>query len=129
MEKKKMKTYTLDDIKNKYIGKRGTKEREEYEKELQEITKGKHIRRSGETTRLADSHIQDLFNFGETVVHDHYNTNLSHKELFDKVLSRLKTEHKQHFHPNSTIRIDFDKRTFKLWLTREGKKAITNKIS
>jgi HTH-type transcriptional regulator / antitoxin HipB len=34
METKKLKTYTLDEMKNKYIGERGTEKREAYEYEL-----------------------------------------------------------------------------------------------
>jgi HTH-type transcriptional regulator/antitoxin HipB len=34
MSKKEIKIYTLDEIKDKHIGKRGTKEREKYEHEL-----------------------------------------------------------------------------------------------
>jgi HTH-type transcriptional regulator / antitoxin HipB len=34
MESKKLKTYTLDEMKNKYIGERGTEKREAYEYEL-----------------------------------------------------------------------------------------------
>ena len=34
METKKLKTYTLDEVKNKYIGERGTDKREVYEYEL-----------------------------------------------------------------------------------------------
>ena len=44
MATKKLKTYTLADMKDKYIGKRGTKAREEYEYELRMEVLGKMIK-------------------------------------------------------------------------------------
>jgi hypothetical protein len=51
------------------------------------------IRRSGRSTRLTDSYIQELFNDGAIKVYDHHNTPLAHRFLFDNVLRRLSIEH------------------------------------
>lgn len=44
METKKLKTYTLDEMKNKYIGERGTERREAYEYELRMEVIGEMIK-------------------------------------------------------------------------------------
>jgi HTH-type transcriptional regulator / antitoxin HipB len=46
METKKMKTYTLDEIKNKYIGERGTEKREAFEYELRMEIIGEMIKKA-----------------------------------------------------------------------------------
>ena len=43
--KKKVKRYTLDEVKDKFIGKRGTLEREEYERDLKMELIGDMIKR------------------------------------------------------------------------------------
>lgn len=47
----------------------------------------------GATTRLADEAIQELFNKGEVHIQDHYNKQIAHEYLLDKVLKRLSFEH------------------------------------
>lgn len=52
------------------------------------------IRRSGRTTRLADSYIQDLFKNGKIQVTDHYQeSNSGDRHLFDIIMNRLSLEH------------------------------------
>ena len=46
----KMKTYTLDEVKDELIGKMGTPEREEYERKLKEEVQAYHV---GEAIRQA----------------------------------------------------------------------------
>jgi hypothetical protein len=53
----------------------------------------KRGRRVGNTTRLIDFYIQDFFTKGKCVVIDHYDTQESHKRIFDLVLRRLRIEH------------------------------------
>ena len=50
-------------------------------------------RRVGNSTRLIDKYVQDLFNEGNVVVYDHYNTNNSNNFLLSKFLGRLNLEH------------------------------------
>lgn len=51
------------------------------------------MRLTGQTTRLADRIIQDLFNFGGSRVADHYGTNEADKRLLGIVKARLYHEH------------------------------------
>jgi len=44
MASKEMKTYTLAEMKDKFIGKAGTQERDDYEYELRMVVLGKMIR-------------------------------------------------------------------------------------
>jgi hypothetical protein len=50
-------------------------------------------RRSGNTTRLIDSFIQDFFIIGYCKIYDHYNSRESYKRVFSLVISRLMVEH------------------------------------
>lgn len=53
-------------------------------------------RADGNTTRLVDYYIQELFNnFGNfVIIKDHHDDQRSHKNLLNKVLKRLELEHK-----------------------------------
>lgn len=48
-------------------------------------------RRVGNTTRLVDYYIQQLFITGEVILEDHHP--LGHNDLFAKVMGRLRNEH------------------------------------
>jgi hypothetical protein len=52
-----------------------------------------YARRSGNTTRLIDSFVQDFFIKGKCKTHDHYCTTESNRRVFELVLLRLKNEH------------------------------------
>jgi len=60
MATKKMKTYTLADMKNEFIGKIGTPEREEYEYELQMEVLGKMIRAARKERHLTQEQLGKL---------------------------------------------------------------------
>lgn len=72
--------------------------------ELQEMD-SQGLRRSGRTTRLADSYIQELFDKGTITVADHFThsengrpfPNAS-RNLFDVVSTRMEREHKGDFY-------------------------------
>lgn len=50
-------------------------------------------RRIGNSTRLIDQYVQELFTKGEIQVFDHFDTQESHESLFKRVLNRLGFEH------------------------------------
>src|SRR5690625_6049319 len=60
MATKKMKTYTLADMKNEFIGKIGTPEREEYEYELQMEVLGKMVRAARKERHLTQEQLGKL---------------------------------------------------------------------
>lgn len=53
------------------------------------------VRTDGNTTRLADHYIQELFKTGSTRVSDHYRTHGADERLMSIVLKRLSIEHPQ----------------------------------
>lgn len=55
-------------------------------------------RRSGRTTRIVDSLVQELFTTGKCQVYDHFGTRNDAIDVFHKVLFRLKHEH-EHTYP------------------------------
>ncbi len=57
---KEMKTYTLAEMKNKYIGKVGTKERDEYEYELRMDVLGKMIKAARQERNLTQEDLGKL---------------------------------------------------------------------
>jgi ribosome-binding protein aMBF1 (putative translation factor) len=57
MEKKKLKVYTLDQVKDEMIGTRGTPERESYEHELQVEILGEMIRMAREKQDLTQEEL------------------------------------------------------------------------
>jgi DNA-binding XRE family transcriptional regulator len=60
MATKKMKTYTLAEMKDKYIGKTGTKERDEYEYELRMDVLGKMIKAARQERQLTQEELGKL---------------------------------------------------------------------
>lgn len=53
-----------------------------------------HPRRTGKSTRLADSYIQELFTSGNIKVKDCWKNNHAlDKDLFEKIVRRLSIEH------------------------------------
>ena len=50
-------------------------------------------RRTGNTTRIIDSCVQDFFIKGKCIVKDHYGTRESSVRVFGLVLKRLESEH------------------------------------
>lgn len=60
MEDKKMKIYTLEDMKNKHIGERGTEKREQYEYELKMEMIGGLIRKTRLERQLTQEELGKL---------------------------------------------------------------------
>jgi DNA-binding XRE family transcriptional regulator len=60
MSKAKMKTYTLAEMKDKYIGKPGTKEREQYEYELNMDVLGRMIKKARQERNLTQEQLGAL---------------------------------------------------------------------
>lgn len=50
-------------------------------------------RRTGQSTRLVDRYIQDLFTFGRVEVRDHIDNPTCHELLLGRVKRRLENEH------------------------------------
>ena len=60
MATKEMKTYSLAEMKDKYIGKPGTKERDEYEYELRMDVLGKMIKAARQQRQLTQEELGQL---------------------------------------------------------------------
>lgn len=60
METKKMTTYSLGEMKDKYIGEIGTKERDEYEYELRMDVLGKMIKAARQERHLTQEQLGEL---------------------------------------------------------------------
>lgn len=60
MANKKLKTYSLDEMKDKYIGKPGTKKRDEYEYELRMEVLGKMIKAARQERNLTQEELGRL---------------------------------------------------------------------
>jgi len=60
MATKEMKTYSLAEMKNKYIGKVGTKEREDYDYELRMDVLGKMIKTARQERNLTQEQLGQL---------------------------------------------------------------------
>jgi len=78
-------------------------------------------RRSGRTTRLIDSSIQELFSRGYVICRDHYPTKKMAKYVFERVLKRVYAEHE-----SITRDLKIDRNNFilalsedKIWEARE----------
>lgn len=88
---------------NKLLGLVGFTPNEEYNKVAEALSKSialkagevllTGLRRSGNSTRLADSYIQKLFTDGVIKVEDHYPTPEASASLFETIVNRLKMEH------------------------------------
>ncbi len=55
-----MKTYTFDEVKDKYLGKKGTEKREKYEYELRLELIGQAIKRARKERNLTQSQLGEL---------------------------------------------------------------------
>lgn len=57
---KQMKTYSLDDLTDKYIGKKGTKKRDEFENELRLDLLGKAIKQARQERNLTQEELGEM---------------------------------------------------------------------
>ena len=60
MEKKRMKTYSLDEVTDKYIGKKGTSKRDEFENELRLDLIGNAIKEARKERNLTQAQLGEL---------------------------------------------------------------------
>lgn len=90
MAKTKMKTYSLAEMKDKYIGKTGTKEREQYEYELRMDVLGQMIKKARQERNLTQEQLGELVGV---------QTNSATIDTILKVFKALKTD----IHFNVTI--------------------------
>ena len=60
MDKKKIKTYTLDELTDKYVGKNGTQEREKFEFELKLDVLGYMIKKARKEQHLTQEQLGKL---------------------------------------------------------------------
>ncbi len=70
------------------------------------------LRRSGQTTKLIDEAVQELFKNGKTTFNDHYTSGDVQRNGFRKLLERLHHEH--HLCIGSGIIVDYAHHTVKL---------------
>jgi len=62
-------------------------------------------RRVGNSTRLLNYYIEELFAKGEVFIQDHHDYPSSHKDLFNKVLRRLNVEY--NFNTHNCLEINY----------------------
>ena len=60
MATKKLKTYSLEEMKDKYVGKIGTKERDEYEYELKMEVIGRMIKKARQERKLTQEQLGEI---------------------------------------------------------------------
>jgi len=93
MAKKKIKTYSLSDLKDKYIGKPGTNEREIYEYELRMELLGRMIRNVRVQKHLTQEELGRLVGVGKAQISKLENSaNSARIETLLKVFHALNAE-------------------------------------
>ncbi len=80
-----------------------------------------HNRRTGNTTRLADLAIQDIFNGKKWIAKDHHNNTESNENLFTKVMIRLSHEHCNGIPTNMKIFFKYDTKNLTIELIKKDK--------
>lgn len=93
MATKKMKTYTLAEMKDKYIGKTGTEERDEYEYELRMDVLGKMIKAARQERHLTQEELGKLVGVKKAQISKlESSANSATIDTIIKVFKALKTE-------------------------------------
>lgn len=93
METKKMKTYTLDEMKDKYVGKVGTNERDEYEYELSMDILGRMIKSARQERHLTQEELGKMVGVQKAQISKLENSaNSATIETILKVFKALKAE-------------------------------------
>jgi len=93
MANKKMKTYTLDEMKDKYVGKKGTKERDEYEYELRMEIVGQMIKKARQERKLTQGQLGELVGVKKAQISKlENNANSATIDTIVKVFKALKAE-------------------------------------
>ena len=89
----KMKTYSLSEMENKYIGKKGTKERDEYEYELRMDLLGQMIRTTRKEKNLTQEKLGELIGVNKSQISKlENNANSATIETIIRVFKALKAE-------------------------------------
>ena len=102
METKKMKTYTLEEMKDKYVGKVGTNERDEYEYELSMDILGKMIKSARQERHLTQEELGKMVGVQKAQISKLENSaNSATIETILKVFKALKAE--INFNPRTAI--------------------------
>jgi len=93
MANKKMKTYTLDEMKDKYVGKKGTKDRDEYEYELRMEIVGQMIKKARQERKLTQGQLGELVGVKKAQISKlENNANSATIDTIVKVFKALKAE-------------------------------------
>ena len=93
MAKKKMKTYSLSEMKDRYIGKRGTIERDEYEYQLRMDILGRMIKATRKERNLTQEELGELVGVKKAQISKIENSaNSATIETILKVFKALKAE-------------------------------------
>ena len=88
-----MKTYSLSEMENKYIGKKGTKERDEYEYELRMDLLGQMIRTTRKEKKLTQEKLGKLIGVNKSQISKlENNANSATIETIIRVFKALKAE-------------------------------------
>ncbi len=89
----KMKTYSLSEMEDKYIGKKGTKERDEYEYELRMDLLGQMIRTTRKEKKLTQEKLGKLVGVNKSQISKlENNANSATIETIIRVFKALKAE-------------------------------------
>ncbi len=89
----KMKTYTLSEMEDKYIGKKGTKERDEYEYELKMELLGQMIRTARKERKLTQEKLGKMIGVNKSQISKiENNANSARIDTIIKIFKALKAE-------------------------------------
>jgi HTH-type transcriptional regulator/antitoxin HipB len=108
MEKRKIKTYTLDELTDKYVGKKGTQERERFEFELKLDVLGYMIKKARKEQHLTQEQLGKLVGVQKAQISKiENNTKDVRFSTVLKVFDALKAKVKMtiEFDPNSEMKI------------------------
>lgn len=93
MDNKEMKLYTLNEVKDKYIGKEGSKERNQYEYELKMDIIGHMIKQARKTRKLTQAELGELVGVKKSQISKlENNANSATIETVVKVFKALKAD-------------------------------------
>jgi DNA-binding XRE family transcriptional regulator len=93
MEKQEMKSYSLSEMKDKYIGKLGTEEREEYEYELRMDVLGRMIKTARQERNLTQEQLGELVGVQKSQISKlESSTNSATIDTIIKVFKALKAD-------------------------------------
>jgi len=93
MATKEMKTYSLDDMKDKYVGKVGSKERDEYEYELKMELIGRMIKQARQERKLSQEQLGEIVGVKKSQISKlENNANSATIDTIVKVFKALKAE-------------------------------------